>query len=435
MTELNSFSISLSKSHTPTDSLSVKRKVPQMVAWLLGASLSMGANTVLAASSDYIALVVPVVQQQPEALISEGLQSLFLANQSLSNNWLSDSMAITVMHENDALTGDLDTQNWALGVEFSLLLPKQQDALKVVSEAYQKRLLEQNLYLNWLASGKLRQLVWRYKKAKIAVDLAETALQKSLDLQENVKQRVGVGDSPQLDLLLAEKFVLEQQSQVSQKQGMFELARKEFHFWTQQAQLPLDVTETLQEVWSIQKHPKLRWIQSAYDISKAQYSQQKTLNKSGPSFLVGAQNDQNNTEYNTFLFIEVSVPIGSAPLNRVNVAEKQQALYAQRAELVRAEQALKVLVLNAEQAIAMSEKNQLLAQKQNQISQETLRLAEQAYQLGESSIQSFLLIQKEALASLLNLELANVRLEEAIANSNQVKGHILTTVNGVATQY
>jgi outer membrane protein TolC len=393
---------------------------------LLGASLSISSSIALAASSDYAALVAPVVQQQPEALMTEGLEAQFSANQSLSNRWLSDSAALTVTHENDALTDDLDTQNWAMGVEFSLLLPEQKSALKGVSEAYQAQLSVQREYLNWLASGKVRQLVWQYSKAEISLNLAESALKKSLELQENVKQKVEVGDSTQLDLLMAEKFVLEQQALVSQKQGLLTLAKKQLQFWTQTNTLPSDITEVPHEAWNPQSHPKLRWMQSAYAISTAQLSQQKTLNKSGPSFFVGAQKDQNRVDENTFLFIEVSVPIGASPSNQVAIADKQQAQQMQKFELLQAQQTLEQLVLAAEQTIAINENNQRLVQQQNQIAQETLQLAEQSYQLGESSIQSLLLIQKSALEAALNLELASASLEEAIANANQVKGYALS---------
>ncbi|MCF6254481.1 MAG: TolC family protein, partial [Thiomicrorhabdus sp.] len=364
---------------------------------LLGASLSVSTSMALAApavSADYAALVIPVVQQQPEALMTEGLEAQFSANQSLSNSWLSDSAAITVTHENDALTDDLDTQNWAMGVEFSLLLPQQKNALQGVSEAYQAQLSVQQNYLSWLASGKVRQLVWQYSKAEISLNLAESALKKSLELKENVKMKVEVGDSTQLDLLMAEKFVLEQQAQVAQKQGLLALAQKQLQFWTQTAELPSDITEVHHEAWNLKTHPKLRWMQSAYEVSTAQLSQQKTLNKSGPSFFVGAQKDQNRVDENTFLFIEVSVPIGASPSNQVAIAEKQQAQQMQKMELLQAQQALEQSVLAAEQTISINENNQQLAQQQNHIAQETLRLAEQAYQLGESSIQSLLLIQK-----------------------------------------
>ncbi len=407
-------------------SFGTKRPLYRSLFYLMGVALTFNSSLTTATSLDYRVLVNPIVQQQPEALMSEGLQAQFAANQSLSKSWLSDSTSITVTHENDALTDDMGTQNWAMGVEFSLLLPKQKDALLGVSDAYKKQLGVQQSYLNWLASGKLRQLVWQYSKAEIALNFAESALKKSLELQDNVKMKVEVGDSTELDLLMAEKFVLEQQSLVSQKQGLLALAKNKFQLWTKSSQLPSDITEARHSEWKVENHPQLRWMQSAYEVSKAEYTQQKTRNKAGPSFFVGAQKDQNSIEDNTYLFIEVSVPIGSSPENQKNLAEKQQTQQVQKAELLRAQQQLEEAVLAAEQAIMINESNQKLAQQQNHIAQKTLQLAEQSYQLGESSIQSLLLIQKSALEAELNLELASASLEEAIADANQVKGYGLT---------
>jgi len=404
----------------------IKRPLYRSLFYLMGAALTFNSSLTTATSLDYRALVSPIVQQQPEALMTEGLQAQFLANQQLSKRWLSDSTSITVTHENDALTDDMGTQNWAMGVEFSLLLPNQKNALRGVSDAYRAQIDAQEQYLNWLASGKLRQLVWQYAKAEIALNFAESALNKSFELQENVKMKVEVGDSTELDLLMAEKFVLEQQSLVSQKQGLLILAKNQFQLWTKTSQLPSDISEAYYSEWSAENHPKLRWMQLAYEVSKAEYTQQKTRNKSGPSFFVGAQKDQSSLEDNTFLFIEVSVPIGDSPENQISLAEKQQVQLEQKAELLRVQQQLEEAVLAVEQTIVLNENNQKLAQQQNKIAQQTLQLAEQSYQLGESSIQSLLWIQKSALEATLNLELAKASLEEAIANANQVKGYSLT---------
>jgi len=406
----------------------------RLVCCVFGLSSGLSSAVSFAASADYVALVEPVAQQQPEALMAAGLQSLSKANQSLSQSWLSDAVAITVAHENDALTSNLDTQNWAVGAEFSVLLPKQQSALQGVSDAYRAQLSIQQDYLNWLASGKLRQLTWAYKKAQIEASLAESAFKNSVEMQENVQRKVEVGDSAQLDLLLAEKFVLEQQAFVQQKQGQLSLLQKEFEFWTNQSELPKGIVEMRQSSQPLNEHPKLHWIQSAYEVSKAQYSQQKTLNQAGPTFSIGAQNDKNNTEDNTFLFVEVSIPIGSAPMNQVSIAEKQQAIQAQSVEVKRTEQALNMAILAAEQDVLMSEKSRLLAEQQHKISQETLRLAEQAYQLGESSIQSLLLIKKEAIVAQLSVELASANFEQAIAQANQIKGHSLMNVSHVVLE-
>ncbi len=392
---------------------------------LFGISLGISSVSALAVSSDYVSLLEPITQQQPEALATEGWQALSSANRSLSDSWLADQVAIRVSHENDALTDDVGTQNWALGAEFSLWLPKQKEALSALSNEYQTKLNAQITYRKWLASGKLRQLVWAYRQAQIEEVLAASALEKAQELQENVAQKVQVGDTPQLDLLLAQKFVLEQESFLAQKRGQKNIIKEQFQFWTQTDVLPEGILETLNPPLSLDMHPKLRWVDASYGIAKAQYAQQKTLNQTAPSFFVGAQNDRDNTSDNVYLVFEVSVPIGKAPMNQLDVAERQQTIQQQESEQLRVKQALIQSIEAAKQTVRLSEQNRLLAQKQNEIAQETLHLAEQAYQLGESSIQSLLLIQKQTLEARSALELANAQLGEAIANANQAMGYLL----------
>ncbi len=397
----------------------------RMLVKAMALSLSLSVPQAFAASNDYINLLDTVSQKQPEQLTIAGVQALQTANQSLAGSWLAGDITLKINHENDALTGNQDIQNWAVGADFPVWYPGQRDALEGVSSSYQQQLSAQSGYLTWLASSKLRMLAWDYKKATVGLSLAQSALLQSQSLQDNVQKKLSIGDSTQLDLMLSQKAVLKQQTLVSRKQGLVSLAQSQFKVWTQSEELPMDISESLLKANPLDEHPQIRWLESFYQISEAQLAQQKSMKQAGPTFYLGTRNDKDRMVDNTSLEFSVSIPLGVNPGNAVAVASQQQEMLLQKAKLAQAKLELQQAIIAAQQAVETNQQQVLLVQQQSALDQEALVLAEKSYQYGVSTLQDLLLIQQQAFESQLNLELTNADLGQSIANYNQVVGYSL----------
>ncbi len=408
-----------------TDLKQASSRISKTLVTSIALFTSLSVPQAFSASTGYLNLLETVAQHQPEQLTAAGLQSLQAANQSLADSWLAGDVTLKIHHENDAMTGNQDIQNWAVGAEFPVWYPSQLDALEGVSSSYQQQVSAQSSYLTWLASSKLRMLAWEYKKATIELNLAQSALQQSQTLQEKVQKKVAVGESTQLDLLLSQKAVLKQQTLVSQKQGLVNLAQSQFEVWTQSKVLPTEISETQLESKLLDEHPQLRWLQAFYQTSEAQLVQQKSMKQAGPTFYLGTQNDKDRVIDNTSLVFEVSIPLGVNPSNGVAIAAQQQEMLSQKAKLAQAKLELQQAIIAAQQAVETNQQQGLLVQQQSALDQEALLLAEKSYQYGASTLQDLLLIQKQALESQLNLELTNANLGQSIANYNQVVGYSL----------
>ena len=403
------------------------------LSWFAGLSLSVAASVASlgfssaanATSVAYLELLQQVEQQQPQKITAAGIQAVQTANKSLSQSWIAGDVTLKLHHETDTFTGDQETQTWAVGAEFPIWLPSHKDALDGISSSYQEQVTAQSAYLTWLASGKLRQLAWEYKKASIEVVSAQVAVEQSLLLQDKVQKKVEFGESPPLDLLLSQKTVLTQQALLSKAQGALNLVQNKFQQWTQSAALPDSIIEVQQKVLALENHPQILWFKSYADISQAKLEQQKALKTSSPTVYLGAQNDKDSMVDNTSLVLSVSIPLGLKSSNGVQIAEQQQAVLEQHAQLNTALFELKQALVSAEQGIDSQQQSLRFAEQQNALDQKALVLAEQAYQLGASTVQDLLLIQKQALESQLNLELNHANLGLAIAQYNQIMGYSL----------
>ncbi|MFK5986027.1 MAG: TolC family protein [Pseudomonadota bacterium] len=374
---------------------------------------------------DFVKLLEPIIQQQPEQLIIRGIEELQDANQSLSNSWIAGDVDLIVHHENDTLTDNNDYKNWQVGVEFPIWLTGQKNAQLQVAKSYGQELSSQKNYLRWLASNKLRKLVWNHQTAKIEVQAARSVLQKSQALQYKVQQKVKAGESPKIDLLLANKVVLKQQNQLVKKQSILTIAQHQFQKWTQTNHLPQNIQERTLAFIPLEQHPKIIKLRSKLQVSQSDLQKTTSFKQQSPRLFLGAKSDRDSSSENNSLIFEVSIPLGMGSSYLPQVAEKKRHVYTQQALLDKAKIQLEQDIFLAQQSLASAKQSIHFSRQQYEISQQALLMSEKAYQLGETNIQNLLMVQQQTAEAKLNYQLVQVRKGQAIANLNQISGHIL----------
>ena len=389
-----------------------------MLLWLTPAAT-------FAVSIDFVKLLDNITEQQPEQQVTKGIQELHSANQSLSNSWISGDVDLIVHHENDTLTDDADYKNWQVGVEFPLWLPSQKQAQKQIAASYGQELSAQQSYLRWLASDSLRKLVWSHQTAKIELEAARSALQKSRSLQHKVQQKVRAGESPKIDLLLADKAVLKQQNQLVQKQSVFTIAQNQFQKWTQTSIPPQNIQERTLPPVPLEQHPEIVKLMATLQLSQAELQKTKSFKKESPRLFLGAQSNKDKNVENNSLMFEVSIPLGVNPAYSPKLAAEKRKVYEKQALLDKAKIQLEQAIFKAQQALASAKQSIHFSKQQYDLSQQALTMSETAYQLGETNIQNLLLVQQQTAEAKLNYKLVQARSGQAIANLNQISGHIL----------
>jgi len=393
--------------------------------WFVIFAMSFSAKQALAVSDDYLLLLDNIVQKQPEQKLVESLKTIQSAQQSLSQSWIAGDIDLKIAHENDALTDNERQRNWEIGVDFPIFLPDQKQVQTRLSKSFQAQIPAQQDYLKWLASAKLRNLAWQYKIAEIETIAAQNALKQSQSLQIKVEKKVNAGESPQIDLLLANKEIINWQKSLVKQQLVLAIARKNFQTWTQSQKLPLDILETQANEQLLEQHPQIQKLNSALDVNQSQLQTIKSFKKDSPRLYLGAKNDRNRSNNNTALMFEVSIPLGFNPTYSGKVAQQKQNINQQQVAIDSAKIVLEQNVYQAKQKLLSAKQNIKLSEQQYQISQRALKMSEQAYQLGETDIQNLLLVQQQSLAAKLDYQLAKAKHGQAIAKFNQISGQIL----------
>lgn len=374
----------------------------------------------------YSDLLPSVIQKIPQKDQGKTYQALAQANQSYADSWIAGDIELNLRHENANIIGNQSDQSWEFGAAFPIWKPGQTKSLGQLSETYQTLNTLSQQTLNLTASAKLRQLVWRYKKAQVQLDFAQQSLAQTQSLVDFISQKFQAGESPKFDLLVAQKSMMQYQQVTAQHQASFAVAQQDFLNWTGETSLPSPLAETLAE--TPLAHPENQFQQSLITIEKAKLQWVEDQKSTHPSVFIGSRAESSNDAASPdkqFLIAEISVPLGFDPASKSRKAEQNQMLTDAKIRQANVNQQLQLDVLTAQQQLLATENIEKLAHQQLTLSEEAMLLAESAYQQGETTIQALLLAKQQFFEDQLNNQLAKLNRLEAIAKLNQAQGVIL----------
>lgn len=103
-----------------------------------------------------------ILTQQPERKLVEAYRAQQQAVTQSGRNLLGNT-SLTLIHENDGLTGNEGINNWEAGISLPLKALRQQQAYDPLSEAYGNLAKVQKAWLAWQARGIARTLLSDYQ--------------------------------------------------------------------------------------------------------------------------------------------------------------------------------------------------------------------------------------------------------------------------------
>lgn len=378
-----------------------------------------------AQAKTYAELLQNLQQQQPEQAALQSYDELESTASQSANSWFAGNANLVVAHENDALSGDLQKQKWQIGAEMPLWLPGQAQSQQNLAQGLADLKSYQAWYLKWQASGQLRDLVWQYQESQVKANIAEQSVAQVQQLNDLITALVKVGEKPKIDALLANKALLNAQAQRLSLQSSLQTNRQQYQYWTNGLDLPIPLTEDVTSV-DLEKHPELNRLKAELAVLNAEYQNAKATQKDNPTFSFGGfQEEDKTTSPNSSLYAQITYPLGSSPLKKVETAKQKTAFLEKQAEVKRYQMVLENQLKKAKQQISLAQQKLALMKQELQISTETLQLATQAYKAGESNIQTLVNAQQDYLNSKLQLALTEIELNKAIAQHNQIAGDSL----------
>ena len=344
-----------------------------------------------------------------------------------SSQWLADDPSINLKYQTDSIGSDLGYREWEGGVDLPLWWPGQSGRYQAeanhsisLSEAM---LQGRRLY----TAGEVRLRVWDVALADAEREQAKYAVENARKLLSDVSRRVDAGELPRSDRLLAEKNALVEEDVLLQSENL--LKQKQFRLLAYVGnKFPLkDVAEPEKIRADIQlsdQHPVL--IEAKFKVDKARAHRERVRGEKnkGPSIWLGGKSARaiSTSSYDESVGIEFSIPIGTTAHAAPALAEAEQMLAEAMVEYKHTLHELEEQLDQARMERDRTDKAYTYAERRNELAQQSLKLSQRAFELGETDLVRLLIVQADANESHQRLLQSRLQRGRAIALLNQAMG-------------
>jgi outer membrane protein TolC len=360
---------------------------------------------------------------------------------------LAENPALRVKLLSDELTGDQGAYEVEAMVDLPLLLPGQRSARFALADATGAAAEALRARLRWEMAGVVRELTWEAALAEGRLRQAEAALAAAEVLEATVAKRESVGELARLDLLLARQDTVARQSELSAARADHAEAMAAYRALTSLAELPVPLTETAAvtpeavaagspadtpnagggkglPALIAQSHPLLASLEQGVARARAERGRVSADRRGSPLISLGVKHARadRNTPEDDALQLELSLPFGLGSTSAPALAEAEQGVTDQLAELQQARRKVARNIAAAGAAVSGAQQQLTAARERVDVTERALDLARRAFDLGEGDLTALLRAQERAREARLDLALRQLAQGRAISRLNQALG-------------
>jgi outer membrane protein, heavy metal efflux system len=325
------------------------------------------------------------------------------------------------------LHGERETE---IEASMPVWLPGQSQALRETVDAGILEIDERLALRRLEVAALVRDAWWRAQRAAREAAIARSRLSTARDIEADMSRREALGESAHQDTLLAQNETLAAASEVAQAEAANKAARAAYAVLTNGA--PDGELEPVGRGVAIDDHPALRAPLAALTRAEAQLRLVDASFIENPEIGVFGRHEQNR-EYefgknpadlsrtdSTTLGFRIKIPLPTPGRNEPRRAEAEADLVKARAEYERARRIVAAESAAARAAVAAAQRNAAISAKRLTVASEQFELERKSFRLGESNAvdlyrvrQSYLDAQRAQATGLVDLRVAQSRLNQA----------------------
>lgn len=405
-----------------------------MVIWFL-------ASIALAEAGQVEDLHVDALSENPELTLRQVLDKTFVRNPQQpvlqakdadvsarsirAKGMLPGAPAIWVNHQNDAIGSGRGEREWQGEVELPLWLPGQKSARQEVAYVAQTELYATREALLLQSSGQLREAVWDIRMNENLLQLAESRSKTAKALQHDVERRFQAGELAKTDVMLAQNEVLVAETAKLRAEAELMHARHRYSVLTGLHEIPAQCEEQQSSLEGISdSHPLWKEAETRIALAEGEKGLAQAERRENLQLLINARSQRGpfDEQYNDSIGFKLRIPfdseIRSAPMLAAAEANIGRAL-SERESL---RYQLETSMHEAEHNLNVTQAELKIVGKQNELAQENFRLAQKAFQLGETDLVNFLRVQALAYEAERALNSRRIQLKWDVARYNQAVG-------------
>lgn len=332
--------------------------------------------------------------RQPQAQAWVERQNAAQAQLDAARSVTPGPSSLSVSQLQDKLNQNRGQQEWELEWATPLWLPGQRAAQASEAEQQVTSTQSQALASRWQLAGEVRQAWWATASAQAAWVLSKQKVETAQALAQTVARRVQAGDLARLDRNLAQAEWLSaqvdeltaRQSATQTQQALEALTGLTVHPSTEpEAQLDRTQPDLIQ-------HPSLMAHSTAVQVAQSRLSLLQNSQRAAPELALrwNSQRGDRHEPYAQAVGVKLTVPLSSAPLVNRDQALARAELAQADAELAQAATRIQMAIQQAWHERDNATRQLQLAQQRQALTQDSLQLAQRAFDLGEADLPTLL---------------------------------------------
>lgn len=349
---------------------------------------------------------------------------MVLAKNRVANAVLPATPAVSVTHQNDAVGSGRGERDWQAELELPVWMAKQRENRLKVAQVNQSTVTVSRQSAKLQLAGDLREALWNIAYNENNLALANNKLQFSTKLKNDVEKRYIAGELAKTDAMLAELEVLKAQKEKLRAEAELMHARHRYYLLTGLRELPGTYAENQSNLEDYYQSPIWLEVQSKLGLAETERDLAQIESHENMQVLVNMRSSKGpfDTTDNNSVGMKLRIPFGSetkaAPIKAAAEIGVGNAL-TERESL---KLALDAALHEAEHNLSVSRVELTIAGKQYDIAKESLRLAQKAFQLGETDLVSLLRVQAQTFEAERAFTTRQVQVQWDVARYNQTVG-------------
>lgn len=349
---------------------------------------------------------------------------MVLAKNRVANAVLPATPAVSVTHQNDAVGSGRGERDWQAELELPVWMAKQRENRLKVAQVNQSTVTVSRQSAKLQLAGDLREALWNIAYNENNLALANNKLQFSTKLKNDVEKRYIAGELAKTDAMLAELEVLKAQKEKLRAEAELMHARHRYYLLTGLRELPGTYAENQSNLEDYYQSPIWLEAQSKLGLAETERDLAQIESHENMQVLVNMRSSKGpfDTTDNNSVGMKLRIPFGSetkaAPIKAAAEIGVGNAL-TERESL---KLALDAALHEAEHNLSVSRVELTIAGKQYDIAKESLRLAQKAFQLGETDLVSLLRVQAQTFEAEQAFTTRQVQVQWDVARYNQTVG-------------
>ncbi len=364
------------------------------------------------------------IARNPLQATLQSRDSVVNAKNMVAKAFLPSSPAINVMHQNDVLGSGRGEREWQAELDLPVWLPNQRNNRLKVADAMQSNVNAGRESLKLQVAGLLRDAVWDVALNENNHALAINKYELASKLQQDVEKRYKAGEMAKTDAMLAQQETLRAEKEQLRAEAELMHARHRYFLLTGLREIPANFDETQSPLEDYSQSSIWIDAQSKVGLAETERSLAQIESKENLQFLVNVRSTKGAFDdlSNQSMGVKVRIPFGgesrAAPIKAAAELAVGQALTER--ETMR--NTLETMMHEAEHNLNVSRAELAIVTKQIEIAKESSKLAQKAFQLGETDLVSLIRIQAQTYEAERAYTSRKIQVQWDIARYNQAVG-------------